>query len=399
MFRFKLTTLIHVAGWLLFLLFPLLFMNGGQKGTSTWVLVFSSYYWLFCLTYLLLFYFNTLYLIPRFFFKKKYIHYGIVVFILFGCVYFLQPFDKLLQHNPRLQVQLNLPPQLQSPAIQNQLSTPGAPGNDTVSLPSSRYPFGPLPHQDLRMQDPNAKSGIPQLLRHSNQTDVVSLVIFFIMMALSVAIRSVEQYQYTERKVVIAEAGKASAELSFLKAQINPHFLFNTLNNIYTLSVTNSEHTSDSIMKLSNIMRYITDDVSEDFVRLQSEIDCLGDYIALQQLRLGKKTTVNYTITGDPGQQKIAPLILVSFVENAFKYGISKQESSVIDIELGISDEGIIFCCENRIFRNKAAAAERTGIGIANSRQRLEQLYPNKHKLTINDDGHQFEVKLILGRL
>ena len=291
MFRFKLTTFfIHVAGWLLFLIFPLLFMNGGQKGASSWILVFSSYYWLFCITYLSLFYFNTLFLIPKLFFKKRYIIYSLVLLVLFGCVYFLQPFDKLLEHNPRLQVQINLPQQLQPSAMQTQAMQAAAVTSDTGSSPASRYPFGPLPHQDLRMQDPNVKSpGITLLLRHSNQTDVVSMVIFFIIMALSVAIRTVEQYRYAERKVVIAEAERASAELSFLKAQINPHFLFNTLNNIYTLSVTGSEHTPDSIMKLSNIMRYVTDEVSEDYVRLQNEIDFLGDYVALQQLRLGKK--------------------------------------------------------------------------------------------------------------
>jgi two-component system LytT family sensor kinase len=399
MFRFKLSTfVIHAAGWLLFLIFPLLFMNGGQKGTTTWILVFSSYYWLFCLTYISLFYFNTSYLIPKFFFKKKYINYGVIVLILFGCVYFLQPFDKLLQHNPRIQAQINLPVQLQPPSVQNQAIQGAVPGNDTVSSPSSHYPFGPLPHQDLRMQDPNAKSGIIPLLRHSQQLDVVSLVIFFIIMALSVAIRTVEQYQYTERKVVVAEAGKASAELSFLKAQINPHFLFNTLNNIYTLSVTNNEHTPDSIMKLSNIMRYVTDDVSEDFVRLQSEIDCLGDYISLQQLRLGSKTKVNFNISGNAGYQKIAPLILISFVENAFKYGISKQESSEIDININITDEEIVFYCGNKIFRNKASAHERTGIGIANSKQRLEQLYAQKHQLIISDDGEKFSVRLTLSR-
>jgi len=401
MFRFKLTTfVIHCGGWLLFLIFPLLFMNGGQKGTSTWILVFSSYYWLFCLTYLLLFYLNTLYLIPEFFFKKRYIIYGIFVVLLFGCVYFLQPFDKLLQHNPRLQVQINLPAQLQPASVQNQLAQPVTPASDTVSITHPNYPFGPLPHQDLRMQDPKVRSsGIIPLLRHSSHIDVVSVIIFLIIIALSVAIRTVEQYHHTERKVVIAEAGKASAELSFLKAQINPHFLFNTLNNIYTLSVTGNEHTSDSIMKLSNIMRYITDDVSEDFVRLQSEIDCLGDYIALQQLRLGKKTKVNYNINGEAGTQKIAPLILVSFVENAFKYGVSKQENSDINIDITVEDDKVVFYCENKIFRNKAAAAERTGIGIANSKQRLEYLYAGKHNLLINDDGDKFCVTLTLSRL
>jgi len=105
-----------------------------------------------------------------------------------------------------------------------------------------------------------------------------------------------------------AEADKANAELSFLKAQINPHFLFNTLNNIYSLAVIKSDVTADSIMKLSNIMRYVTDEATEDFVPLQDELHCLTDYIELQRLRLGKKVTLNYAIAGDPAYKKLRRL-------------------------------------------------------------------------------------------
>src|SRR6201999_506982 len=103
-------------------------------------------------------------------------------------------------------------------------------------------------------------------------------------------------------------------------------FLFNTLNNIYTLAVIQDEHAPDSILKLSNIMRYVTDDTREDFVPLQSEVDCINDYIELQKLRLGTKTQVDFKITGDIESKQIAPLILMTFIENVFKYGISKHE-------------------------------------------------------------------------
>lgn len=107
MFRFKLNTLvIHIAGWLLFLILPVLFLNNGNKESGEWILVTSPFYWLFCLTYLTLFYFNLWYLIPHYFLKKKYLDYALGVVVLFGCVYFLQPFDKLLVHNPRFRVQM-----------------------------------------------------------------------------------------------------------------------------------------------------------------------------------------------------------------------------------------------------------------------------------------------------
>jgi hypothetical protein len=382
MLRFKASYVIHAAGWLLFLIFPLLFLNDGLKGGMTWVLLVSPYYWLFCLTYMLMFYFNLGYLIPQLLLRKKYLVYSCIILFLLGFVYFLQPFDKLLTHNPRVQAQLA------AQAHQRYL--------DSVQN-SHRY-FGPLPHQDLRMQDPVAKpvSGISPLLAHSRNIDTISLVIFALLMALSIAIGTVQQWQTTEQRVVKAEAEKAYAELSFLKAQINPHFLFNTLNNIYTLSVTNSEHTSDSIMKLSNIMRYVTDEVSEDFVLLQDEINCVNDYIDLQRLRLGKKTRVNFKITGKITHQRIAPLILIPFVENMFKYGISKQEESDLDIELIAEAQTITFYCRNRIFNNQPKNPDRVGVGIANTKQRLEFIYPKKHLLNIEETNHIFKVKLTL---
>jgi two-component system LytT family sensor kinase len=385
MLRFKATYVIHAAGWLLFLIFPLLFLNDGLKGNSTLVLFESSYYWLFCLTYMVMFYFNLGYLIPHFLLRKKYVIYSLIIVFLLGCVYFLQPFDKLLAHNPRVEAQLKA--QQATIARQHYL--------DSVKE-SHRY-FGPLPHQDLRMQDPASKpSPNVSLLTHSRNIDTISLVIFALMMALSVAIGTVQQWQTTEQRVVKAEAEKANAELSFLKAQINPHFLFNTLNNIYTLSITDSEHTSDSIMKLSNIMRYVTDEVSEDFVLLQDEINCVNDYIDLQRLRLGKKTTVDFKITGSITHQRIAPLILIPFVENMFKYGISKQEESTLKIELITEGQTITFCCENKIFNNQAKNPERVGVGIANTKQRLEYIYPKKHLLSIDEKNNIFRVKLTL---
>jgi LytS/YehU family sensor histidine kinase len=142
-------------------------------------------------------------------------------------------------------------------------------------------------------------------------------------------------------------------------------------------------------------MRYVTDDVTEDFVSLQSEVACIEDYIDLQRLRLGGKTKVYFNITGTIAQQKIAPLLLMTFVENVFKYGVSKQHESAIDISLRVADDTIIFMCVNPVFERKENI-ERTGIGIANTKKRLEQLYPGRHILNINNHNNQFRVVLTL---
>ncbi|MDB5013474.1 MAG: hypothetical protein JWQ25_1676, partial [Daejeonella sp.] len=256
-----------------------------------------------------MFYLNSWFLIPGLVFKKKYVQYTGVVVLLFGCVYFLQPFDNLLGHNLRESPQvITTTGAPQDGIISSQSPINTDPGSLDTLMPSEKnLPFGPLPHQDLRMQDARFKSTHSVVFIHqTGNIDVVGLLLFMMVMGLSIAVSTVQQWQNAERKMVIseahkvrAEAGKVNAELSFLRAQINPHFLFNTLNNIYTLSVTNSGNTSESIMKLSNIMRYVTDDVSEDYVSLQNEIDCINDYIDLQRLRLGKKTKLVFEKTGE----------------------------------------------------------------------------------------------------
>lgn len=381
------TFFIHIAGWLLFLTFPLLFINNEQSGFSSLLLLSSPYYWLFCLTYTLMFYINTLILIPQFIFKGKYIIYGIAVLGLFAFVYFAQPYNNLLSHNTNKIGELKR----SSKGLNQSLLA----GQDTIG-PNMSLPFGPLPNKDLRMQDPNQKrqKGLMDLHQPSN-IDMVSLFIFMMIMGISIATSTVQRWQSTEQKVVKAESEKASAELSFLKAQINPHFLFNTLNNIYTLSIINSEHTSESIMKLSNIMRYVTDDVTNNFVKLNDEIDCIRDYISLQQMRLATNSQVTFEVDGNTNGRQIAPLIFMTFIENAFKYGLTKKEITVITIKLNIEAEKINFFCQNKIHPHQSNL-ERTGIGISNTKQRLQSLYPKNHQLDITNDNEIFTVELCI---
>jgi len=392
MLRSRLTTFfIHATGWLIFLGFPLLFMNKTQENThNSYFVLLSPFYWLFCLTYIFMFYLNAWYLVPRLVFRKKYFYYGIIVLLLSGCVYFLQPFDNLLGHNLLKNRNLNTQ-QAAAPSMSTDNQSVTGVGD---SSGPKNLPFGPLPHQDLRMEDPRFKPSNRVIFIHqSGNIDMVGLFIFIVVMGLSVAVSTVQKWQLTEQVVVKAKAEKANAELSFLKAQINPHFLFNTLNNIYALSVTNSEHTSESIMKLSNIMRYVTDDVTENFVSLQSEVDCIHDYIDLQKLRLGNKTQLDFTSTGDFSHKKIAPLVLMTFIENVFKYGISNHKTSAIIIKVTAKGDKLRLFCQNTIF-DKDKLSTRKGIGITNTKQRLELIYPNRHKLDVKAKDNLFTVSL-----
>ena len=226
-----------------------------------------------------------------------------------------------------------------------------------------------------------------------NHIDIASIIVFIAMWSLSTALYIIRLWRLTEERAVRAEAEKTQAELSFLKAQINPHFLFNTLNNIYSLAISQNPHTADSILKLSNIMRYVTDDIREDFVPLEHEIECMKDYIDLQRLRLGNKMQVHFDVNGNPVGRTIVPLVLMTFIENVFKYGISSHEPSEIRIGLDIKPDSIHFYCRNRVHR-KGGNETRKGVGIANTQQRLQHLYPGKYALLINEENGFYTVDL-----
>ncbi|MFT3825580.1 MAG: sensor histidine kinase [Chitinophagaceae bacterium] len=360
MFQIKAyNVVIHIAAWLLFLSLPLLFMAGQNGGEHLVAIVSTPYYWGFAFCFIFLFYFHTYLLVPKLFLEKKFFLYFLVLLVLLLLVCYIKPFDLLFSHAPR--PGSNMPP----------------------------VEFG----DDLDFPGPGPGVNPPRMER--NHLDIISIFLFMMVVALGLALEITQRWRITEQRVARAEADKANAELSFLKAQINPHFLFNTLNNIYSMAITKNENTADSIMKLSNIMRYVTDDITEDYVSLQSEIDCITDYVDLQRLRLGRKVTLEFEVTGELENKVIAPLILMTFIENVFKYGLSNHEQSVITIRIDAAQKTITFFSRNKIFP-QVKRIERSGIGIGNTKKRLEHLYPNRHFLDINTSDGFFTVQLTL---
>jgi hypothetical protein len=370
MYRYRLINLvINLAGCLLFMALPVLFINhSGSDQSAAWLR--SPYYWLFSLSFILLYYLNSAWLIPRFFFRKQYLVYSLFFCALFVLFYWLKPFDQLLRHTE----DRNPFPAL--PALAGNFPPPSA-------VPD---------HKDLFREAP---PGPPRHEPGPRRVDINSIFIFVMVMALSTATRVVQQWKESEKRTTQAERGRALAELAFLKAQINPHFLFNTLNNIYTLAATGHARTAESIMRLSNIMRYVTDEVSVDQVPLEQELSFIRDYIALQRLRLGEAAVIDFEVTGDPAGKRIAPLLLIPFIENAFKYGFSKREPSALHISLQIGADEIHFFCRNRIYRDQVMEA-RSGIGISNVRDRLERLYAGRYSLDISRESGCFTVDLII---
>jgi hypothetical protein len=186
-----------------------------------------------------------------------------------------------------------------------------------------------------------------------------------------------------------------NTQLSFLKAQINPHFLFNTLNSIYSLSIEKSEKTPDAIIRLSHMMRFVISEANDDFVPLNKEISYVTNYIELQKLRLGNTVDLAYKITGTTVEKKIAPLILIPFVENAFKHGVNPEENSKINVNIEIHDTELLLMVENYKVKHRTMI-EKSGLGVDNARKRLDLLYQGKYTLVINDTPKDFSVSLKL---
>lgn len=192
------------------------------------------------------------------------------------------------------------------------------------------------------------------------------------------------------------ETEKANAELSYLKAQINPHFLFNTLNSIYSLAIQKHDKTADAVVKLSEMMRYVLNDDNTSFVSLDKELHYISNYIDLQKMRLSPIVRLSYTCAGDPNGKKVAPLILIPFIENAFKHGVSTEEDSDIKIEISISETQLQLLVKNYCVKINNNTLNKSGLGIENTKKRLGLLYPNNHLLKIDKIDNYFIVNLTL---
>ncbi len=187
------------------------------------------------------------------------------------------------------------------------------------------------------------------------------------------------------------------SELQFLRSQIHPHFLFNNLNNLYSYSLENSPKTPEIILELSGVLRYMLYESKERFVPLEKELKQLENFIRLYKMQIEQRGKVNFRVGEIPSGFKIAPLILVVFIENAFKHSQSGQSSDIeIDMEVKIHNSTLTFECRNNFAQSEVRNSEAQGIGLANVKKRLKLLYPQKHRLKIKKEDPTFIVKLDL---
>ncbi len=205
-----------------------------------------------------------------------------------------------------------------------------------------------------------------------------------------------ERFEEKSRRELL-EKEKITAELNFMKAQIHPHFLFNTLNNLYVLTLQNSDKAADTVLKLSEMLDYMLYKCNENTVSISEEIQLIQNYIDLEQLRYGNRLELVFNKDIDNPQTQIAPLILVSLIENAFKHGASGTVAvPKIKIEISVKNEQLLFSIYNTkpIQAQKDTTSFKKGIGLVNTKSQLQLIYPDMHSIEIIEDKTSYKVKL-----
>jgi LytS/YehU family sensor histidine kinase len=209
----------------------------------------------------------------------------------------------------------------------------------------------------------------------------------------------ISEWKEQEKQRTELQNQTVASELRFLKTQINPHFLFNTLNSLYALTMKKSNDAPEVVLRLSEMMRYMLYECNEPQVPLSKEVAYIENYLSLEKLRLPESIDLQFSVIGDISQLKIAPLLFIPFIENSFKHGVANQiGEGFVHIELVCADNELRFCVENSragsIKPSSADGKNSGGIGLENVKRRLDLLYPEKNSLQIEDSADKFKVCL-----
>ncbi|HRN71578.1 MAG TPA: histidine kinase [Ginsengibacter sp.] len=211
--------------------------------------------------------------------------------------------------------------------------------------------------------------------------------------AIPMVIKFFKFWNKKQQDLLNVQQEKMVAELQLLKAQVHPHFLFNTLNNIYSFSLEHSPKTPELVLKLSNLLSYMLYDCKAPEVRLEKELEIMKNYIELERERYGNKIDISWNINGNVGAHYIAPLMLLPFIENAFKHGTSEQiEKPWLSVDLSVKGNSMKVKISNS--KNEGITSGSNGIGIVNVRKRLQLIYPDSHTLKLSDESDFFVVSL-----
>jgi len=325
-----------------------------------------NYHILIWLIYICVFYINYLFLMPYFFFRKRFFIYIICSLAFFAGAQLFRGeldrnhFDRIFREEPI--------------------------GTKPDTFLPGRMPPPPM----MRENGPPGVRRKPGGFRFMHFSSYGIILVYLA----SISIRFIQKWQDDEKRNAEIDKERISNELLFLKQQVNPHFLFNALNSIYSMTINTSKSASGAILKLSSILRYMLYETENKMVDLYDEISIIGDYVALQKLRLPENVRLNYVVKGEIENRKIAPLFLIPLIENAFKYGADNIGESFIDIVLTISEGKLELLVRNQVVGRTMRMEKDSGIGIKNIKRRLDLLYPGNYFFNIDQNNDIFTVLL-----
>jgi sensor histidine kinase YesM len=330
----KITAFSHFLVWVVLFSMPYVLSYGQEQGINRVI----ARFWIPLVFYAIIFYFNYFILIDRFFFTKKTIQFIVINVVVIS-------FFLLLRE------------QLESTLFQD-LGRKGSKDNDGSGPPFTMFIY-------------------------------VQMLSYLAPLLFSIAIKTTQQWVKTEAQRKEAANYKLQSELQHLHYQLQPHFFFNSLNNIYSLVDISPDQAKTSIHSLSKLMRYMLYETNMELVPLSKEIDFMKKYIDLMKLRVSDKTKVEYSFPSEETGVQIAPLLFISLIENAFKHGVSSSKESLINIALTCDNNAVLFTIDNDNFPKEMDDKSGSGIGIQNLEKRLQLLYPNKFN---------FKTRLSVGR-
>jgi len=339
---------LHIAGWIMLYLLPPLILQTEIKLPSN----FGDYmYWIIIIA---CFYINFLWLIPHFLSNRKFAAYFLFITMMLAFNYTANEiYVKRVYHPENMR-----------------RSAPGQQRTDDIDQSRRRRP---------RFRSYN------------------SVLFCFAVLALGTSIKVTESWYENEKQRKEMENQKLGAELSLLKSQINPHFFFNTLNSIYSLAIIKSDRTPEAVIKLSEIMRYIIYDTEHKLVPLSKEVEYIANYIELQRLRLSKHIKVIFKTQLSKEESVIEPLLLLPFVENAFKHGVDNEKGGKIQVLITQSGNTLQLHVENPLIEEPSIEKNgSSGIGMNNTLKRLKLLYHDNFSLAAGPAGKTYVIDLVL---
>ena len=260
-----------------------------------------------------------------------------------------------------------------------------------VEMTYNRHPsFGKPRHQMRPHKEPHPFIG---------EHDIMAVVLLILMFGANVGIKGYFRGREDRRRLAELEHENLEQQLEYLRYQINPHFFMNTLNNIHALVDIDPEKAKDTIVELSKMMRYVLYEGDKQYVPLSNEFEFIRHYVTLMQLRYTDKVRITLELPGEVSNRKIPPLILITFIENAFKHGVSYQHESFVEVKVTMEGNKLCFSCRNSkapTARSSTAGGQHGGVGLANVRKRLNLLYDHDYSLRIDDAPDVYGVDLVI---